>query len=159
MEERLVICGKFTHIRYRNDLNGFTVASFKLNDHQEKTITVTGILPEVDLHALYECKGNYSEDVRYGLQFVIEEIHYQRPSDEETLVQYFSSSRFSGIGKITAQKIVDAFGMNAIEMIQNDPSILNSIFKKNDDKRIQSIIDGIRKNDELDESVLFFKRS
>ena len=40
MEDKLVICGKFTHIRYRNDLNGFTVASFKLNDHQEKTITV-----------------------------------------------------------------------------------------------------------------------
>lgn len=158
MEEKLVICGKFTHIRYRNDLNGFTVASFKLNDHQEKTITVTGILPKIDLHALYECKGNYSEHIRYGLQFVIEEIHYQRPSDEETLVQYFSSSRFSGIGKITAQKIVDTFGMNAIEMIQNNPDILKSIFKKKDDKRIQSIIDGIRKNDELDESVLFFNQ-
>lgn len=158
MEERLVICGKFTHIRYRNELNGFTVASFKLNDHQEKTITITGILPEIDMNLLYECFGNYSEHFRYGLQFVVEEIRMQRPTDEEALIEYFSSSRFSGIGKITAKKIVDSLGIHAIEMIQNDPSVLKTIFNKKDDKRIQSVIDGIQLSDQIDDNILFFNQ-
>ena len=158
MEELLTIFGKFTHIRYRHELNGFTVASFKLNDHQEKTITITGILPEIDMHALYECKGYYTEHFKYGMQFVIEEIKFQRPTDEETLIQYFSSSRFSGIGKITAKKIVETFGLNAIQMIQEDPSILQIIFPKANDKRIDSIIEGIQTSDQIDDDIVFFNQ-
>ncbi|MGN1344087.1 MAG: AAA family ATPase, partial [Traorella sp.] len=158
MEELLTIYGKFTHIRYRHELNGFTVASFKMNDHQEKTITVTGKLPSIDMHALYECKGYYSEHIKYGLQFVIEEIKFQRPTDEEALVHFFSSTRFSGIGKVSAQKIVDTFGLNAIEMIQNDPSILSQIFTKKDDKRINSIVSGLKNYDQLDDDIIFFNQ-
>ena len=158
MEELLTIFGKFTHIRYRHELNGFTVASFKLNDHQEKTITVTGKLPEIDLHALYECKGFYTEHYKYGMQFVIEEIKFQRPTDEDALIQYFSSSRFCGIGKITAKKIVETFGLNAIQMIQDDPTILQVIFPKQNDKRINSIIDGINSSEQIDDDIMFFNQ-
>lgn len=157
MEESFLICGKFTHIRYRHEVSGFTVASFKLNDHQEKTISVTGILPVVDSHALYECIGRYIEHPRYGLQFQIEEIHLSEPSDEEALIQYFSSSQFSGIGKVSAKKIVDVLGLNAIQEIKKDASVLKAIFK-NDEKRIQSIINGIQINDQMEESVLFFNK-
>ena len=152
MEDQLVISGKFTHVRYRHDMSGFTVASFKLNDHQEKTITVTGILPSFDLNTLYECVGHYKEHERYGLQFEINEMHLQQPSDEQTLIEYFSSSRFSGIGKVSAKKIVDALGLDAIEKIEKDPHVLDDIFKK-DEKRIQSIIKGIQESNQLDDSV------
>lgn len=157
MEDQLVISGKFTHVRYRHDMSGFTVASFKLNDHQEKTITVTGILPSFDLNTLYECVGHYKEHERYGLQFEINEMHLQQPSDEQTLIEYFSSSRFSGIGKVSAKKIVDALGLDAIEKIEKDPHVLDDIFKK-DEKRIQSIIKGIQESNQLDDSVLFFNQ-
>lgn len=157
MVETFVIQGKFTYIRYRHELTGFTVASFKLNDHQEKTITVTGILPKIDTHHLYECKGHYIEHERYGLQFEIEQLSLQKPSDEESLIQYFASSSFSGIGRKTAEKIVNRLGLNAIAKIQEDPTLLNEIFKEND-KRIQSILTGIEKKNELDESVLFFNK-
>lgn len=157
MVESFVISGKFTHIRYRHELTGFTVASFKLNDHQEKTLTVTGILPVVDHHSLYECVGHYVEHARYGLQFEIEEIHFLKPSDEQALIQYFSSAQFNGVGKKSAEKIVSLLGLDAIQVIQNDPSVLLEIFKKND-KRIQAILDGIQAQDQLDDSLLFFNQ-
>lgn len=157
MHESFVISGKFTHIRYRHELTGFTVASFKMNDHTEKTLTVTGILPVLDLQMLYECEGYYEEHERYGMQFKIEKISFLKPSDEEALIHYFSGTKFPGIGKKTAEKIVQRLGLNAVDRILEDPTLLHEIFKEND-KRIQSILDGIHSEASLDDSILFFNK-
>lgn len=154
MEEIMVIKGKFTHIRYRDDSSLFTVATFRLHDLNEKNITVTGIIPNIQLDLLVELTGHYIEHVRYGVQFEVVDCRIVVPNDEESLISYFASAQFSGIGKITAKKIVDELGLNAIDIIKENPDVLTTIFKKND-KRIKSVLEGIEKNDSLDETILF----
>lgn len=154
MEEIMSIQGKFIYIRYRDSASCFTVATFRLHDLNEKNITVTGILPSVQLDLLVELQGYYKEHYRYGVQFEAIDCRIVAPSDEESLIAYFASTQFSGIGKVSATKIVDKLGLEAVAKIKSNPSILEEIFKKND-KRIKSILEGIDKNESLDDTVIF----
>lgn len=157
MDDLQTIQGKFVSIRYRNEQSGFTVASFRLHGLEEKNITITGLIPEFQMDLLYECSGSFIEHAKYGMQFSIIGMKILRPSDEEALVNYFSGTSFSGIGKKSAQKIIDKLGLQAISLIQADPTVLYDVFKVND-KRIQAVIEGIENTSELDDSMMFFNQ-
>lgn len=157
MQEILKIEGKFMHIRYRHETTGFTVATFRLHDLDEKKLTVTGNLPMIELDLLYELEGYYIEHERYGMQFSIVNLKILQPSDEDSLIRYFSSSQFPGIGKKSAEKIVSILGKEAISLIQEDPTTLYQIFKPHD-KRIESLLNGIKEQNTWDDSYFFFNQ-
>lgn len=54
--------------------------------------------------------------------------------------------------------MVAELGNDAIQRIKADPDVLIPLFKKKNDKRIQSIINGIDENDEVDDSIVFFNK-
>lgn len=156
MEELIEIVGKFVSIRYRNDYNGFTVARFRLHELNEKDCIVTGCFAALQMDVLVSLKGSYIEHEKYGVQFAAQSMEKVMPKDEDSLVRYFSSALFPGIGRKTAEMIVAELGNDAIQRIKADPDVLIPLFKKKNDKRIQSIINGIDENDEVDDSIVFF---
>ena len=158
MEECIEIIGKFVSIRYRNDYNGFTVARFRLHELNEKDCVVTGSFATLQLDVLVSLKGRYVEHEKYGVQFVAESMDKVLPKDEDSLVRYFSSALFHGIGRKTAEMIVSELGNDAIQKIKENPDVLIPLFKKKNDKRIQAIINGIDENDEVDDSIVFFNK-
>lgn len=46
------------------------------------------------------------------------------PSNESEIIKFFSSSLFAGVGKTTAQKIYNALGEDAIDLVIANPDIL-----------------------------------
>lgn len=158
MEELIEIEGKFVSIRYHNEYSGFTVAKLRLHELNEKDCIVTGILPSIQMDVLYKLKGLYQEHPKYGLQFSVRELEKSVPSDQESLIRYFSSALFPGIGKKTAEHLVCELGIDAIAKIKENADVLIPLFKPND-KRIQSIIDGVSENDQMDDSIVFFTRT
>lgn len=158
MEELIEITGKFVSIRYRNDTNGFTVARFRLHELNEKDCIVTGCFAALQMDVLVALKGRYIEHEKYGMQFAAESIDKVVPKDEDSLIRYFSSALFPGIGRKTAENIVTELGSDAIQKIKADPDVLLPLFRKKNDKRIQSIINGIDENDEVDDSIVFFNK-
>lgn len=158
MEELIEIVGKFVSIRYRNDYNGFTVARFRLHELNEKDCIVTGCFAALQMDVLVSLKGSYIEHEKYGVQFAAQSMEKVMPKDEDSLVRYFSSALFPGIGRKTAEMIVAELGNDAIQRIKADPDVLIPLFKKKNDKRIQSIINGIDENDEVDDSIVFFNK-
>lgn len=148
------ITGKFTFIRFRNDTNFYKVCSFLIHDESEKTITVTGILPEIELDVLYTIAGKYVEHPRYGMQFAVETFEKQLPDSREGIIRYLSSVQFSHVGKKTAEKIVDLLGLDCISMIRNEPDILYTIPGLSD-KAIVSIQNNIQEKDGMEQLVQF----
>ena len=157
MDELIEISGKFVSIRYQNDISGFTVAKFTLHEIDEKDCIVTGILPTIQMDILYNLKGVYQEHARYGLQFAVSEYEKKQPDDEDSLIRYFSCGLFPGIGRKSAAHVVEELGLDAINKIKENPDVLIPLFKKND-KRIQSIIDGVNSNDDVDDTIVFFTK-
>ena len=156
MEDKCVLKGRFIAVRFRNDVTGFTVARFKMLDLVEDECVVTGILPAIQLEVNYQIQGQYREHEKYGMQFVIDTIERLLPSDEDTLIRYFSSALFPGIGKKTAQLIVDSLGSDAIQKIKNNHQCLSDIIHNSKKERI--IIEGLGSENEMDDSLQFFNR-
>lgn len=78
------------------------------------------------------------------------------PNDESTLIRYFSSSLFPGIGAQTAKSIVEVLGEDAIEIIKENPGF-ETITTLNARKRA-SIIQGIMEHEEQMTLLFFFTR-
>ncbi|MFV0381289.1 MAG: ATP-dependent RecD-like DNA helicase [Breznakia sp.] len=152
MEE--YIEGHFQYIIYRNDSN-YTVAVFLLDAKQAEKITVTGYLGELEEDMLYRLYGRYTEHPRYGLQYAIDHYESVLPSDRATLVKYFSSALFPGVGKRTAEKIADQLGGEGLQRLQEDMDLLTTLAGVND-KQIESLRRGL--NNELDDSIVFLTR-
>ena len=156
-EEEIILKAKHLHTIFRNDTNGYTVAKFVTYDANEEDFTATGYFSELNEDVLYKLHGDYVDHPRYGMQFQVAAYEKMMPNDESTLIRYFSSSLFPGIGVQTAKSIVEALGEDAIEIIKENPETLKQITTLNARKRA-SIIQGIMEHEEADDSVVFFTR-
>ncbi|MGM9940991.1 MAG: ATP-dependent RecD-like DNA helicase [Bulleidia sp.] len=154
IRETVELTGKFTYILFHSESNFYTVARFLLHDESERMITVTGTLPDIVLDELYTVNGEYVEHPKYGMQFKIETFRKQLPSDRDAVVRYLSSVRFSGVGKKSAEKIVDSLGPDCLQMIKEDPMVLYQVPGLSV-KVIDSIKDNIGKQDGMEELVSF----
>ena len=157
MEDEIILKAKLLFTVFRNDSNGYTVAKFVTYDANEEDFTATGYFGELHEDVVYKLLGDYVEHPRYGMQFQVKQYEKMMPNDENSLVRFFSSSLFPGIGKQTAQAIVDTLGENAVELIKDNHDILKDIPVLNERKR-KSIIEGIIEHDDLDDSIVFFSR-
>lgn len=155
MAELVKLNGKFTHIVYRNEANWYTISKFKINDERGHNITITGILPEIEVGVVYDLTGNYVEHPKYGLQFKVESYERPLPIEQEGIIRYLSSSKFPGIGKKMAETIVAALGDDCLKEIKEDPDVLLRV-PKITKKQYDSIVKGIQEDDDgLQELVQF----
>lgn len=157
MEEKLQLHAKYLMAIFRDEASGFTVAKFRLYDGEEKEFITTGIFHELQNDVIYTLTGSYQEHIKYGMQFKTEQYEKMNPNDRDSLIRYFSSPIFPGIGRQTAQIMVDTLGENIIQMIKEDELILNSIPKMNE-KKIASILEGVNQGTDDTDVVNFFSR-
>lgn len=118
------LSGAVEKITYRNEGNSYTVAEVKVGKEQ---ITVVGTLPflnEGDEAVFY---GEYTVHPSYGQQFKAESFERRVPQNAAAVLRYLSSGAVKGIGPSTAEKIVEKFGADALEILQNSPRDLATI--------------------------------
>lgn len=89
-------------------------------------ISAKGVM-HVEVGEEYILNGELKDDDRFG-----EYIHvysYEKPkvTDGEQIIKYLSSTKFSGVGRRSAKKIVDALGNNALDLIKGNPTVLDDV--------------------------------
>lgn len=146
------IQGKFIYKIFKAD-SGFSVYRFELYDLNAKNIIVSGYLPDIEMDILYNLNGNYVEHPKYGMQFKIDYFERVKPNDYDSVVRYLSGPNFEGIGKKFASIIVDYFGDDCLDIITENPELLNEVPKMTL-KRKNSIIDGLKKADDNSEKII-----
>ncbi len=120
---------------------------------ENESLTVTGYFPQIDIDVSYTFDGEYKVHQRYGKQFVVSKFSQAEFISEEALISYLSSPRFEGIGPKTAKKLVDTLGLDAINIIAKDPSVLENISGLNK-KKINTISKTIKLNSDLNQIFL-----
>ncbi len=93
---------------------------------------VTGSFGDVKEDETYHFVGKLVTHPKYGQQFAADNYQVEKPSGKAGLIGYLSSEKFPGIGKKTAERIVDELGVNAIDKILKDPSVLTPLKLKPD---------------------------
>ncbi|WP_017728603.1 SF1B family DNA helicase RecD2 [Halalkalibacterium ligniniphilum] len=139
--ERGYIKGEVIHIVFRNDENYYTVALVRIQQTNElideKKITVVGLLPQLEPHDTFLFFGELSDHPRFGKQYKVHQLRRDVPQTSQGIIHYLSSDRFPGIGKKTAETIVDTLGQRAITRIVEDRHVLDQIPKLSKEKANQ----------------------
>lgn len=116
--------GTVEQIVYANEDNGYTVCDVAVGDDM---ITVCGIMPmlcEGDSLCAY---GKWVHSPKYGRQFSAEQYERVMPADTASMLRYLSSRAIKGIGPKTAVKIIEEFGEDSFDVIENHPEWLANI--------------------------------
>ncbi|OHO70236.1 RecD/TraA family helicase [Staphylococcus sp. HMSC036D05] len=151
-----MIKGTVDAILFQNNDNFYTVLkvdTIETNESFDSMPTVVGFLPNVVEGDVYTFKGQVVEHPRYGKQLKAETFEKELPQTKDAIVSYLSSDLFKGIGKKTAQNIVNALGENAINDILNHPEILQKV-PSLPKKKQQQIADQISANQESEKIMI-----
>ena len=125
------ISGTVERITYKNKETGFTVIKLKTD---KDLVTVVGFFPFISLGEQIEAVGSYTVHPTFGSQFKADEYSRVLPSDAAAMLKYLSSGSIKGIGPATARCIVEKFGKNSLDIIENDYMRLSEIRGISDSK-------------------------
>ncbi len=117
--------GSIEHIVYTNEDNGYTICDMAIDD--DEIITIVGIMPMLSAGDKMCVYGKWTHNQKYGKQFSVEQYERMMPADTASILRYLASRAIKGIGPKTAQRIVDEFGEDTFDVIENHPEWLAEI--------------------------------
>lgn len=124
--------GVITKTIFKSD-NNYMVLLFKVlkNDlddsYNNKTITITGYFYDTLENTNLEVIGELTKHLKYGMQLNVSSYKVIVAEDKNSIIKFFTSDLFKGIGEAKALKIYEALGDDAISKIKSDSGVLDSI--------------------------------
>lgn len=116
--EILELSGTAEKIIFRNAENGYTVVDVNSGD---ETITAVGTMPWINEGESLQLVGKWESHPDFGKQFSVREYTSSMPLTCDSIIKYISSGIVEGIGMRTAQKLVDKFKEDTINVIKDTP--------------------------------------
>ena len=117
--------GSVEYIVYTNEENGYTICDLAIVD--DEIVTVVGVMPLLGVGDKLCVYGKWTHNPKYGKQFSVEQYERMMPADTASILRYLASRAIKGIGPKTAQRIVEEFGEDSFDVIENHPEWLASI--------------------------------
>lgn len=148
------IQGTVDEIVFQNSENGYVVA--KVKSGSEK-ITIVGVIPYITEGQNLRMTGQWVIHPQFGQQFKVEACEETLPATLVGIERYLSSGIITGIGPVTAKKIVEKFGEQTFEILENDISRLKEI-EGIGEKKIEIIYESYYKQREV-KSIMVFLQS
>ena len=158
--EMETVDGTVKSVVFRNDETGFTIlhvtpaetdGAFRL---AAREITVLGTCAAAwegeELHAT----GEWVDDPVRGRQFKAKSVECIPPKSVEGVRRYLASGLIRGIGPVLANRIVDRFGAETIDVLDHHSGRLREIPKVGP-KKIASIVQGWRDGKGTREVMIF----
>lgn len=123
--ETLEFSGAVTSLVYHDPERGFTIA--ELTPEQGRPITIVGVIPGVVVGENLRVRGRFEVHKRYGQQLRIESYELIRPSTAKGIVAYLSGGLVKGIGPKLAGCLVQHFGEEVLEILDQYPERLTEV--------------------------------
>lgn len=111
-------------IIFRNEENGYTVAKINSSDGDLVVVGSATIFKE---NLKYKFTGDFTYHNKYGEQFAFTDLEEVMPEGEAAIVSYLSSAMIPHVGEKMAERIVDEFKEETLDVIENHPEKLLSI--------------------------------
>ena len=118
--------GMVDGIVYRNPVNGWTVATVRLNG-SKGSIAAVGVMPllSVGSNAIFD--GELTEHPTYGRQIKVSAYENVRPKTRSGVEKFLASGLVKGVREATAKQIVDYFGAKALDVLESEPERLTEV--------------------------------
>ncbi len=148
------LTGVVDSVTYRKEESGFTVLEL---EHDGDLDTVVGALPEVYAGERLTVYGQWQSHPTFGPQFRADSFEREMPATAAAILRYLSGGAIKGIGPATAAKIVELFGDETLNVIENEPQRLVAIKGISEDKA-NEIADRYKAQFGLSEAVAVLAR-
>ena len=125
--------GSVERITFYNPENGYSVLRVRPDYSRgpgldrEGLVTVTGNLPELSAGEYLRLRGKWVNHSRHGLQFQVEVCEQALPATVAGIRRYMGSGLIKGIGPRLAERIVARFGLQTLDVIENQPELLKDV--------------------------------
>ncbi|MDH2461873.1 SF1B family DNA helicase RecD2 [Clostridium perfringens] len=140
-------------IVFKSSDTGYTVIKFRENNIIH---TAVGVLPHVKEGQNLKITGSWVNHSQFGKQFKVEECEEILPTSKDGIEKYLSSGIIKGIGPVTAKKIVNKFGEDTLNILDNNIERLKEI-EGIGKKKLETIIESYREQRELKNITIFLQ--
>lgn len=110
-------------ITYQNADNGYTVLKCAVKNYND-LVTVVGTMPETHVGSVLSLDGFWKMDAKYGRQFSVEHFEETLPATVYGIEKYLGSGLVKGVGPKFAKRIVEKFGKDTLDVIEECPDEL-----------------------------------
>jgi exodeoxyribonuclease V alpha subunit len=121
-----VLAGSIERVTFHSAESGFCVLRIKARGHRE-LVTVVGHAAEISAGEWVTVSGSWVNSREHGQQFKASFLKASAPTSAEGIQKYLGSGMIRGIGPIYASKLVDAFGAQVFEVIEQEPERLKQV--------------------------------
>ena len=120
------LTGVIERITFHSSESGYTVA--RLNTGNVKQlITIVGSFANIQAGQTLQLQGLWREHPQYGSQFQVVQYQETKPATLTGIEKYLGSGLIKGVGPVTAKRIVKHFGLDTLEIIENQIERLSEV--------------------------------
>ncbi|MEU5543508.1 AAA family ATPase [Streptomyces sioyaensis] len=124
MVNAAVVEGVLERITYANEESGYTVARVDTGRGAGDLLTVVGALLGAQPGESLRMEGRWGSHPQYGKQFTVENYTTVLPATIQGIRRYLGSGLIKGIGPRIADRIVEHFGTDTLDVIETEPARL-----------------------------------
>jgi exodeoxyribonuclease V alpha subunit len=128
------LTGVLERIVFSNEENHYTIAEFRPEPGRDdppnariEPVTIVGPLPGVECGETLHLTGEWTRHAQHGAQFKIAAFKSELPASVHGIRKYLGSGLVPGIGKVYANKIVDAFGTETFRVLSEESGKLRNV--------------------------------
>ena len=155
-ESLVVLHGVVERFTFRNPDTGWAVLRL-VDETTGAATTVVGSMAQLKEGQALKVTGVRSVHPKFGAQVKAESFEAVAPSTTAGIEAYLASGLVRGVGPATAKKIVQAFGLETLQVIEDQPERLRGV-RGLGDRRIEELTGAVRAQKDL-QNVLVFLRS
>ena len=125
------LTGVIERIIFLNEENHYTIAELRpdapASGDKALPVTIVGALPGVECGETLHLTGEWTRHSQHGDQFKIAAFRSELPASVYGIRKYLGSGLVPGIGKVYANKIVDAFGVDTFRVLTEESGKLRDV--------------------------------
>ena len=120
------IKGQIERITYYNEENGYIIARLKA-EGRAGLVTIVGSMPGMSPGEVLKLQGEWQNHPKYGEQFRVSSHEITVPATVAGIERYLSSGMIKGIGPVMAKRLVTAFGVDTLDIIEKEIERLKEV--------------------------------
>lgn len=122
----VAIEGEVERITFENRETGFRVVKVTVPGRRDM-LTIVGVFPQVSVGARVRARGAMQVDRTHGEQLRASSVTELAPTTLAGIEKYLGSGLIKGIGEVTAQRIVEKFGLDTLKVLDDEPHRLREV--------------------------------
>lgn len=154
MDQNTELTGTIERCIFQSTDTGFSVLVLVMGNKQSTIIT--GSLAHVNPGEQVHLQGSWKMHPKFGKQFEVTQCIACTPNTTIGLKKYLGSGLIKGIGPVFAEKLVDRFGLEVINIIEHEPARLHEV-RGMGPQRVQRILKAWETQKEISAIMIFLQ--